>query len=99
MKLQQGDVILNQVDYEIIGEKLDHLILAEGEATGHAHKITEGLATLVMMDKIMHLQIFSDTAKLKHDEHNEIIILKGNYKINIVREYDPFEDEIRAVRD
>lgn len=98
-KLQQGDVIIRKVDYAVEGEKLDHLVLAEGEATGHSHQITEGLGQLIMMDKIMHLQIFSETAKLRHEEHNEVIIPKGDYKIGIVREYDPFEDEIRQVKD
>ncbi len=96
---QQGDVLIEKVDYKIKGKKLNHLTLAEGEATGHHHSIVEGLGQLIMMDKIMHLQIFSETAKLQHQEHKEIIIPKGDYKINIVREYDPFEDEIRKVRD
>jgi len=99
MKYQQGDVIIKTVDYEIKGEKLDHLTLAEGEVTGHSHRIVEGLGQLIMMDKMMHLQIFSETAKLKHEEHNEIILPKGNYSVRIVREYDPFEKEIRQVQD
>ena len=36
MKLQQGDVLLRRTNISIRqGKKLDHLILAEGEATGH----------------------------------------------------------------
>jgi hypothetical protein len=99
MKLQQGDVILNSVDYEIKGKKLNHLILAEGEATGHSHQLIDGLGQLIMMAKIMHLQVFSETAKLLHEEHKPIIVPKGNWKVNIVREYDPFENEIRRVAD
>ena len=99
MKLQQGDVILESVNYEVDGEKLDHLILAEGESTGHNHQIVSGLGQLIMIDKIMHLQIFSETALLKHEEHKSINIPKGNWKIKIVREYDPFEKEIRRVAD
>jgi hypothetical protein len=52
-----------------------------------------------MMDKIMHLRVFSETALLKHQEHNPINIPKGNWKIKIVKEYDPFENEIRRVQD
>jgi hypothetical protein len=143
MKLQQGDVILTQVNYKVKGKKLDHLTLAEGEATGHHHSIVSGLGQLIMMDKIMHLQVFSETALLKHQEHDfrekirkckiyenidkkdydymkinnllpnknepfslfverlprETIIPKGSWKIKIVREYDPFEEEIRRVAD
>jgi hypothetical protein len=99
MKLQQGDVIIKDVEYEVNGEKLDHLVLAEGESTGHAHRLTEGLGALIVLDNILHLQVFSENAKLRHEEHNEIVIPKRNYKISIVREFDPFENEIRAVRD
>jgi hypothetical protein len=99
MKLQQGDVILELVDYEIKGKKLNHLTLAEGESTGHSHQLVNGLGQLIMMDKIMHLQVFSETALLKHEEHKPISIPKGNWKIKIVREYDPFEKEIRRIAD
>ncbi len=99
MYYQQGDVLIQEIDYKVRGEKLDHLTLAEGEATGHSHRITDGLGQLIMMDKILHLQIFSETARLEHQEHNEVILPKGDYKIDIVREYDPFEDEIREVLD
>lgn len=99
MYYQQGDVLIKKVDYTVKGKKLNHLTLAEGEKTGHNHSIVEGLGQLIMMDKIMHLQVFSETALLKHQEHNEIRIPKGDYKIDIVREYDPFEDEMRRVQD
>ena len=99
MYYQQGDVLITKVNYEIKGKKLKHLILAEGEQTGHSHRIVQGLGQLVMMDKMLHLQIFSETALLEHQEHGKIEISKGDYKIEIVREYDPFEEEIRQVRD
>ena len=98
-KLQQGDVLIYKVDYEVKGEKLNHLTLAEGEATGHHHSITSGVGQLIMMDKIMHLQIFSDTAVLTHQEHKPITVSKGNYRIGIVQEYDHFEEEARRVAD
>lgn len=99
MKLQQGDVLLKKVEYKIEGEKLNHVTLAEGEATGHHHSIVSGIGQLIMMDNIMHLQVFSDTALLKHQEHNEITIPQGNYRIGIVKEYDHFEEEAREVID
>lgn len=98
MKIQQGDVILRTVDYEIKGEELDHLILAHGES-GHTHQLVDGLGKLIMMDNIMHLKIFSETARLKHEEHRDIELKKGNYKIGRVLEYDHFEEEAREVID
>lgn len=99
LKFQQGDVIIRQIDYNIDGEELDHLTLAIGEASGHSHRITDGLAKLIIMDNLLHLKIFSESARLSHEEHNEIVLPKGNYIVRTVREYDPFEDEIRQVRD
>ena len=140
---QQGDVLIKQVNYKIKGEKLNHMTLAEGEATGHHHSIVSGIGQLIMMNNIMHLQVFSGTALLKHQEHsmrekiklygckenipkedivylrnmenidfdnltfdeivaktrNETIIPKGDYKIEIVRDFDHFENEAREVRD
>jgi hypothetical protein len=52
-----------------------------------------------MLDNIMHLKIFSDKATITHDEHAPIIVPKGDYKINIVREYDHFNEESTRVRD
>lgn len=45
MFYQQGDVLLVPCE-NIYGKKLDHLTLMEGEATGHAHKVSNGLAEL-----------------------------------------------------
>ena len=100
LKLQQGDVLINQIDEDVAkmnGEKLNHKTLAEGEATGHHHSIVSCLATLFMVDSIMHMKVESDEAVLRHQEHDEIVIPKGNYQIGIVQEYDHFEEEARRV--
>ena len=100
MKLQQGDVLLNKVG-KIEGEEteLNHLILAEGEVTGHCHKIVQGMAKLVMIRNIMYLKVLSDYAKLWHDEHREINIPEGIYEVRKVVEYDHFLEEARKVKD
>ena len=41
--ISQGDVILIP-DQQVEGEKLSHLTLAEGEVTGHKHRISQGEA-------------------------------------------------------
>lgn len=98
---QQGDVLITKLDgFDTSrAKKLDHLVLAEGEATGHAHRLIDGVGQLMMLDNIMHLKIFSDKATITHDEHAPIIVPKGDYKINIVREYDHFNEESTRVRD
>ena len=96
--IQQGDVIVVKVS-EIKGKKLNHLTLAKGEATGHHHTITEGDAELYEHEGTMFLRVNSEKATLTHQEHSAVVIPKGDYKINIVREYDHFAEEARNVED
>lgn len=96
--LQQGDLLIKKV-LTIKGKKLNHLTLAKGEATGHSHTITEGQAELYEKNGTLFLRVNSETAKLTHQEHKEINIPAGDYEINIVKEYDHFEEELRNVRD
>lgn len=98
MFYQQGDVIIKKVD-GIKGKKLKHLTLALGEATGHHHTITEGEAELYEKDGILFLRVESEKATLTHQEHDPIVIEKGDYEIGIVKEYDHLSDEVRNVCD
>ena len=85
---RQGDVILLTVE-QTEGEKLSHLTLAEGEVTGHKHRITEGQAELYEENGTLYLRVFSETALLTHEEHNAIAIPQGNWMVRIQREYEP----------
>jgi len=93
--MRQGDVILQQTDEGIdpmnnpeIWERSD-LVLAEGEVTGHAHRITEGEAELYELENRLYLRVHSETAMLTHEEHRAIAIPKGNWIVRIQREYEP----------
>ena len=100
MIIQQGDVLLIQTDESIKnGKELTHLTLAEGEVTGHSHQIVSGIATLIAIGDKRILNVLSDYAKLKHQEHKEIDIPKGKYEVRIVKEYDHFSEETRRVAD
>ena len=95
---QQGDVILERVE-NVKGKKLNHLILAEGEMTGHSHVITKGKAELYENEKELFLKIISNTAELTHQEHKIVVLPKGNFKVRKVREYDHFMEESWEVKD
>jgi hypothetical protein len=86
---RQGDVIITPTSSEILTPKLDHLILAEGEGTGHRHQITSGEAELVNLYGMLYLRVLSSTALLTHEEHGSIEIPQGNWKIRLQREYVP----------
>jgi len=86
--IRQGDVILVPVP-EIEGKKLSHLTLAEGEVTGHKHRISDGQAELFEKDGTLYLRVFSDVATLTHEEHHAIQIPQGSWLVRIQREYEP----------
>lgn len=86
--IRQGDVILVPVQ-PIKGQKLPHLILAEGEVTGHKHRIMEGQAELYETDGTFYLSVLSSEAVLVHEEHKAISIPQGTWMIRIQREYEP----------
>jgi hypothetical protein len=87
-------------------KKLNHLTLAEGEATLHHHTITKGEAELyedtINNNRIMLLQTKSDSV-LTHQEHNPVTIPKKKkdefYEVGRVQEWDEFEQESRQVQD
>ena len=37
--------------------------------------------------------------KVKHEEHKSFTIMPGSYEIDRVKEFDPWEEEIRRVQD
>lgn len=92
--IRQGDVILfplGQIEATQAGETppLPHLTLAEGEVTGHKHRISDGQAELYEKDGTLYLRVFSETATLTHEEHNAISIPQGSWMVRIQREYEP----------
>ena len=87
--IRQGDVLIIPCDSSVIGCKLDHLTLAEGEVTGHSHRISNGEAELFERDGVLYLKVLSPTALLIHEEHASVNIPQGDWEIRIQREYIP----------
>lgn len=77
---------------------LDHKRLAEGEVTGHFHAATARSAALYDEGGSIVLDAPKGT-KITHQEHQPITVPPGHYDRYIVQEFDPFEEEVRAVRD
>jgi hypothetical protein len=87
--IRQGDVLIIPHDTLVKGTKLPHLTLADGEATGHRHRISNGEAELLERDGVLYLRVLSPTAILTHEEHAQVTIPQGNWEIRIQREYEP----------
>jgi len=89
---RQGDVLL-LVDCEIPEGcvVLPHAVLAEGEATGHRHRITKGEVRHFLDGRTQRrwLAVDSPTALLTHDEHGPVALKRGSYEIVIQRSYSP----------
>ena len=99
---RQGDVIIRAIDSKPDGEAalLPHLTLAEGEVTGHRHRITKGAAELYQLAVgMMYLKVLSEFATLYHEEHEEVELPKGDYEVLIEREYDWVEGLEKKVID
>lgn len=81
-------------------KKLNHLILAEGEVTGHAHRATSGV--LYDNEGVLVLEPAWDTS-VTHEEHHETPLLRevisGPVSVGIVQEFNHAEMEARNVVD
>lgn len=92
--IRQGDVLLlpQSIDKSwrrpTAENKLPHLVLAEGERTGHRHRIEDGKADLYRIHDQLFLKVYSDSALLVHDEHESVEIPEGTWQIRIQREYE-----------
>lgn len=85
---RHGDVILKRA--AIIPDnatKKTHLVLAEGESTGHLHEIKGGKAELYEFNETLYLKVISDIAKLDHPEHGCRELPRGIYEIDIQKEW------------
>ena len=86
---RHGDIFLREVNKLPVGaKKKQGRVIAEGEATGHKHKV-KGDATLYEKDGVLYLAVEGETAPLTHQEHKTIEIPKGNYEIIQQQEYTP----------
>jgi hypothetical protein len=98
---RQGDVFLERIDSipkkakEIKRE--GNLVLAEGEATGHAHVIKDRLARLFGDEQGNCYISLEKPATLEHEEHSAHRLPAGNFRVVRQREYSP--KAIRNVAD
>lgn len=104
---RQGDVLLIKVSAlpEGKSKKVNGLVLAYGEATGHSHTVVaEKINTAVLLEyadmkfgTIERYLELKGKATLRHEEHAAIDLDPGIYKVVQQREYSP--EEIRNIID
>lgn len=99
---RQGDVYLLAATVPPAAEARDvagDLVLAEGEVTGHAHRIKAPGRRLTVWeaDGQRYLEV-REPVTLSHEEHGPIAVEPGTYEVRIQRVYQP-GGEIRPVAD
>jgi len=121
VKYQHGDVLIRPTDNELAKESLssgdtvqlggggdDRIVLAKGEATGHAHAIDmSNLPSDVVVttygsewrNNVDLLGVKGGDVVLTHEEHKPITLPPGNYEVSIVREFDHLAGRARNVWD
>lgn len=99
--IRHGDIMLRPTPApSALGERSnpgERLVLAEGEATGHAH-VLHGLA-VAHTDRALPRALIEvlEPSELRHEEHHTIAVPPGWYEIIRQRVYTPTSP--RYVRD
>lgn len=73
-------------------------VLAEGEVTGHAHRVEDDEAELVEIGGRM-LLVLERAATVTHEEHKPVTLEPGVWEIGRVQEYDYLSQMTRNVAD
>ena len=103
---RQGDVLIIATPGIPAGAQpvpliANRIVLASGEATGHAHAICDdsaSLYTLRELDDEMERYLHTDRAvTVTHEEHGAVTIPAGDWIVRRQREYAP--EELRMVGD
>lgn len=95
-QFRQGDVLLIKVDSlpeltEAVEREDGRLVLARGEATGHAHVVRERRGRLLQWRNSSNWTYLDlpVPAKVEHEEHAPIDLEPGVYRVLRQREYSP----------
>ncbi len=93
--IRQGDLLL--VPIAELPERVDlvrrgRLVLAEGEATGHAHVVDDERASLHghRWSEVRYVEVVGEEpVSLVHEEHDRLHLTPGVYEVRRQREYVP----------
>jgi hypothetical protein len=96
---RQGDILIAAIEQIPRGAtRQPHCVLAEGELTGHSHRIDQpATAELYESKGRLYLNVLAKEAQVVHQEHGPITLSKGCYAVWPQREYSP--ESIRTVKD
>jgi hypothetical protein len=84
---RQGDILFKKIEKfpNKLKEKPDKVV-AEGEATGHAHVLVNGALFELLTSENLYIKSEQNT-RIIHEEHLPIKLESGNYQVIRQREY------------
>lgn len=107
--LRQGDVLLVEVDPERAAqlraraakiERVQEIVLAEGETTGHAHRLSGRIDRFGVGDRMFVTVEEDDDGPgwLTHEEHRDFPVPAATYEVRLQREFTEVEDRASWTR-
>jgi hypothetical protein len=78
--------------------RLDQPVLAEGEVTGHAHRLSAGVEVFEVEGELREFNL-SGPGEVKHEEHNPITLPPEEYTSGRVNEFDHPTESAKKVQD
>jgi hypothetical protein len=97
---RQGDVLIRRISSLPTQKAASRAngVLAYGEVTGHAHRVEDLThAEVLEVGDGLYLRVGDAGVRIVHEEHAPITLPRGDYEVEIQREYSPAE--IRNVAD
>lgn len=103
MNYRHGDIGLH-LTKKATGTEVKHngsFVLAEGETTGHAHRITVKNPDdmTITRDGDVYFITLRTEGEITHEEHKRLVILAGTYEMKHEREFNWFEMATKRVVD
>ena len=79
-------------------KRLEDSVLAEGEATGHAHRLSGAVAVYEAPEKFRTFSL-KEPDTVTHEEHGPVTLPAGDFCADRAVEYDHAAEEARRVAD
>jgi hypothetical protein len=107
MNIRHGDVFVLACNClpegaTVIPRDVRGIVLAYGEVTGHAHRVSAPPGIRVSLWDAAgqrYMTVEGGAALLDHEEHGPVSVPEGTYRINIQRTYDYLSEMERRVAD
>jgi hypothetical protein len=99
MLWRQGDIYIESIaTVPQTARALPEVVLADGEVTGHQHRIAEFGSAFVLEDRgQIYLDVVAERARVVHEEHGTIALDRGAYRVWRQREFDPLQQLLHRV--